>query len=139
VTDGRGAARVRYRSRVKFPAAVALLCFAASACGLFTVKEPYERWNITVSYIEDDAGEVSAEPGRLSVHGPRGEIRIDNSTDDERGFRIRELGVAAEIDDNSFRRIDVTGAEDGETYTFDDHLHPGGPRGVIVVDYIRQD
>ena len=120
-------------------AVVFALCFASSGCGLFTLDEPYKRWNISLAYIEEDDGSVEAQPERVTVNGPRGELRVDNSTEDERGFRIQGLGIAVEIDDNSSRRIDVTGAEDGETYTWDDHLHRGGPRGVIVVDYIRQD
>jgi hypothetical protein len=118
----------------------ALLCLVASTgCGLFTTKEPYERWNVTVSYVEDEDGRVSVEPARLEVHGPRGELRIDNSTEVERGFAIEDLGIEVRIEDNSFRRITVSGAQDGEEYTFHDDLNRRGPRGVLVVDYVRQD
>lgn len=114
------------------------MCFVGTGCGLFTLDEPYERWNVTVSYIEED-DVVQAEPQRLEVHGPRGEIRVNNSTRVDRGFKIDDLGIALELDDSSSSRVTVSGAQDGETYAFVDHLHRGGPRGVIVVDYIRQD
>jgi hypothetical protein len=125
---------------VRVGAITVLLALSVSGCGLFTVKEPYERWSETVSYVDNDDGAgVVAQPARIEVHGPRGEIRVDNSTRTERGFKIADLGIAARIDHNAFRRIQITGVQDGETYRFTDDLNPGGPRGVIVVDYVRQD
>lgn len=123
---------------MKIAAFVILLCFVATGCGLFTLEEPYERWNVTVSYIQEDEV-VGAEPQRLEVHGPRGEIRVNNSTRVDRGFKIDDLGIAVELDDSSSRRVTISGAQDGETYPFVDHLHRDGPRGVIVVEYVRQD
>ena len=123
---------------MKIAAAAALFCFVATGCGLFTLDEPYERWMVTISYIQED-DDVQAEPQRLEVHGPRGELRVNNSTRVDRGFKIDDLGIAVELDDSSSRRITISGAQDGETYPFVDHLHRNGPRGVIVVDYVRQD
>ncbi len=110
----------------------------ASSCGWFTIDEPYERWTATVSYIAEEKS-ILAEPARLEVHGPRGELRINNSTRQERGFKIDDLGIAVRIDHNRSRRIAITGAQDGETYRFTDDLNTRGPTGVIVVDYVRQD
>lgn len=115
-------------------AAVAL----GSGCGLFTLKEPYERWHVRVSYVEEDDRVVSS-PGSLEVHGPRGEILVTNSTEQTRGFKIDGLGVAAEIEENESARLQITGAQDGETYRFGDHLNGRGPRGTLVVRYVRQD
>lgn len=123
---------------MKIVAAAVAFSVTTAGCGLFTVKEPYERWMVTISYLEEGR-RVTAEPTRIEVHGPRGEIRVNNSTESERGFKIDDLGIAAEIEDSSSRRITISGAQDGETYPFVDHLNRGGPRGVIVVDYIRQD
>ena len=122
-------------------AGVLALAFAlsTSGCGWFTVKEPYERWNATVSYIDEEGEGVVAQPARLEIHGPRGELRVNNSTRTERGFKISELGIAVRIDHNQSRRIAIAGAQDGETYRFSDDLNRRGPRGVIVVDYVRQD
>ena len=111
---------------------------SSSGCGLFTIEEPYERWKVTVSYLADGTS-IVAEPARIDVHGPRGELRINNSTRQERGFKIADLGIAERIDHNRSRRIAITGAQDGETYRFTDDLNRGGPSGVIVVDYVRQD
>lgn len=124
---------------VRLVAVVIAVGFATSGCGLFTIKEPYERWNATVSYLADEDEAVVAEPARIEVHGPRGELRINNSTRVERGFKIEDLGIAVRIDHNRSLRIAITGAQDGETYRFTDDLHRGGPAGVIVVDYVRQD
>jgi hypothetical protein len=119
----------------------AIACFAvlvtASSCGLFTLKEPYERWNVVIAYHEDD-GVVTVDPTRVEVHGPRGELRIDNTTRVERGFQIEELGIAIELDDSDSNKVDITGAQDGETYAFRDHLNRDGPKGEIVVDYVAQ-
>lgn len=123
---------------MKIVAATVAVLVSTTACGLFTVKEPYARWNITVSYTEEGT-RVRAMPDRFEVHGPRGEILVHNSTEAKRGFKIQELGVAAEIEDDESARLDVTGVQDAETYVFEDHLNPGGPRGEIVVDYVRQD
>lgn len=117
-------------------AVVALL--SVSSCGLFTTKEPYERWKVSVAYLVD-RGRVAAEPNRIEIRGPRGEIRVSNSTPVRRGFKVDGLGIAAEIRSRTSRRFSVTGFEDGKTYTFLDHLHPDGPRGTIVVRYVRQD
>jgi cupredoxin-like protein len=131
---------VRYRRRVRIAALAVVVGLLASGCGLFTVKEPYERWKETVSYIDEGEGEgVVAQPARLEVHGPRGELRVANSTRTERGFKISDLGIAVRIDHNRTTRITITGAQDGETYRFIDDLNRSGPRGVIVVDYVRQD
>lgn len=123
---------------MKLRAGAVVVLLLASGCGLFTTKEPYERWNISLTYNES-GGRVVARPARLEVHGPRGEIRVHNTTDEKRGFKIEGLGVAAEIEDDESVRLSVTGVEDGKTYTFLDHLDPRGPRGRIVVDYVRQD
>lgn len=112
--------------------------FVASSCGLFTLQEPYERWNVIIAYHDED-DRVFAEPGRVEVHGPRGEIRVDNVTRVDRGFQIEELGIALELDNNQSATVDVSGAQDGETYAFVDHLNRDGPRGTLVVDYVRQD
>lgn len=118
--------------------AVAVVLLLSTSCGLFTVKEPYERWRITLTYKEEDR-RVVATPDSFEVHGPRGEILVHNSTEAKRGFKIEGLGVAAEIEDDESARLSVTGAQDGETYTFVDHLNARGPRGKIVVNYVRQD
>lgn len=125
--------------RVIKPVAAALVILALMpACGLFTLKEPYERWEIRMSY-EDVGGRVTAEPDSFEVNGPRGEILVHNSTQRTRGFKIPELGVAAEIEDDESARLEVTAMQDGETYKFEDHLDRSGPRGEIVVDYVRRD
>jgi len=120
--------------------AVVCVAFAvtASSCGLFTLKEPYEKWNVVIAYHDED-GEVTVEPARIEVHGPRGELRIDNTTRVDRGFQIEDLGIALKLDDSSSQKVDVTAAQDGETYAFHDHLNRDGPRGTIVVDYVRQE
>lgn len=115
-----------------------MVVVTSTSCGLFTLKEPYERWNVTIAYHTDD-DEVTVEPRRVEVGGPRGELRIDNTTRVERGFQIEELGIAVELDDSDSEKVDITGAQDGETYAFRDHLNRDGPQGTIVVDYIRQD
>jgi hypothetical protein len=125
-------------SILRLGATAAVFVLSTSACGLFTVKEPYERWNIRLSYTEEGS-RVVASPDRFEVHGPRGEILVHNSTQVKRGFKIEGLGVAEEIEDDESARIAVTGVQDEETYTFLDHLNPAGPRGTIVVDYIRRD
>ena len=127
------------RHRARFVAAALALVVAGSACGLFTIKEPFERWKITISYVAQDDGGVLAEPERIEVHGPRGEIRVNNSTRVDRGFKVEDLGIAAEIDKTNSVRLTVSGVEDGKTYRFLDHLNRNGPRGQLVVDYIRQD
>jgi hypothetical protein len=114
------------------------VALCTSSCGLFTLDEPYERWEVTIAYHDED-DEVVVEPERVEVHGPRGEIRVDNITRVERGFQIEELGIAVELEDSDSQRVDVTGAQDGETYEFRDHLNRGGPKGKLVVDYVRQD
>lgn len=123
---------------VKLGAAAVVVLLSTAACGLFTVKEPYARWKISLSYTEEGR-RVVASPDRFEVHGPRGEILVHNSTEAKRGFKIQGLGVAAEIEDDESARISVAGVQDGETYTFLDHLNARGPRGKIVVDYVRQD
>ena len=125
--------------RVAVAAAMMAVGLTSSACGLFTIKEPYERWNATVSYLADNDESIVAEPARIEVNGPRGELRINNSTRVERGFKIEDLGIAVRIDHNRSLRIGITGVQDGETYRFTDDLNRGGPSGVIVVDYVRQD
>ena len=127
---------VRY---VRLAAIVTAVGLTSTGCGLFTLEEPYERWNATVSYLADEAEAIVAEPARIEVHGPRGELRVNNSTRVERGFKIEDLGIAVRIDHNRSLRIGITGAQDGETYRFTDDLNRGGPSGVIVVDYVRQD
>jgi hypothetical protein len=123
---------------VKRAAAAIALLVTATSCGLFTLQEPYERWTVVIAYhTEEDV--TTVEPSRVEVHGPRGEIRIDNTTRVERGFQIEELGIAVELDDSDSQKVDVTAAQDGETYRFRDHLNDGGPTGEIVVDYVRQD
>ena len=118
--------------------ALALFALCTTSCGLFTLDERYERWQVTIAYhTEDD--EVVVEPETVEVHGPRGEIRVDNVTRVERGFQIEELGIAVELEDSDSQRVDVTGAQDGETYEFRDHLNRNGPSGKLVVDYVRQD
>lgn len=74
--------------------AVAVVLLLSTSCGLFTVKEPYERWRITLTYKEEDR-RVLATPDSFEVHGPRGEILVHNSTEAKRGFKIEGLGVAA--------------------------------------------
>jgi hypothetical protein len=125
--------------RAKIVTAALAFVVAGSACGLFTIKEPFERWEVTISYVAQDDGGVLAEPARIEVHGPRGELRVNNSTRVDRGFKIDDLGIAAEIDKTNSVRLSVSGVEDGKRYRFLDHLNRDGPRGEIVVDYIRQD
>jgi hypothetical protein len=122
--------------KVRAVALVALL--SVSGCGLFTTKEPYERWKISVAYLVE-GGRVVPDPDHLEIRGPRGEIRVSNTTPVRRGFKVDGLGIAAEIRSRASRRFSVTGFEDGKTYTFLDHLHRDGPRGTIVVRYVRQD
>ena len=92
---------------------------------------------MVIAYHEDD-DVVTVDPTRVEVHGPRGELRIDNTTRVERGFQIEELGIAIELDDSDSQKVDITGAQDGETYAFRDHLNRDGPKGTIVVDYVEQ-
>lgn len=123
---------------MKLAALAAASMVLGSSCGLFTLQEPYERWNVIIAYHDED-GRVFAEPSRVVVNGPRGEIRIDNVTREDRGFQIEDLGIAVELDNNQSANIDVTGVQDGETYAFIDHKNRDGPRGTLVVDYVRQD
>jgi endonuclease YncB( thermonuclease family) len=124
--------------RVRVAALAMVVGLSAWSCGWFTIKEPYERWTATISYLAD-GDTIVAEPTRIEVHGPRGELRINNSTRQERGFKIADLGIAERIDHNRSRRLTIAGVQDGETYRFTDDLNPRGPAGVIVVDYVRQD
>ena len=124
-------------SLLKRTIACVVVAITTSSCGLFTLKEPYEKWNVVIAYHDDD-GVVSVDPARVEVHGPRGELRIDNTTRVERGFQIEELGIAVELDDSDSQKVDVTGAQDGETYAFRDHLNRDGPKGTIIVDYVEQ-
>lgn len=123
---------------MRLAAVAAVVAVFTSACGLFTTKEPYERWNIAITYNEEGPN-VVARPEQVEVNGPSGEIRVNNSTEVERGFKIDDLGVAATIGEETSVRLQVVGVEDGESYTYLDHLNDDGPRGRIVVRYIRRD
>lgn len=131
------AARDRVQS-VKITAAALVTALAVSACGLFTMKEPYERWDARVNHVED-GDRVAFSPETLEVHGPRGRLLVTNTTNSTRGFRVEGLGVAVEVDQGESQRVEITGVEDGETYRFADHLHGDVPSGRLVVRYVRQD
>lgn len=123
---------------VKIATAAIVIALATSGCGLFTLREPYERWDARVNYVKQ--GEVVLlAPETLEVDGPRGAILVTNTTDTTRGFRIEGLGVAVEVDRSESQRVQVTGVQDGETYRFGDHLHSGEPSGRLVVNYVRRD
>lgn len=126
-------------ARTRIVAAGLVGLFLTSACGLFTLEDPYDDWSVNVVYREEDDGEVVADPDVVEAVGPTGEVEVRNSTEEERRFVIEELGIFRDIPDDETVRIEITGLEDGQSYTFVDDSAPGGPTGTIVVSFVRVD
>lgn len=108
-----------------------------SSCGYLRDKEP---WDQTVQYRTDPLGGLIVEPLQIRGDANYGIVNVVNDTGEDRGFAIRDLAVFERIPAGLTVAVEVDEAQDGMTYTFEDHVAPDATwRGQLVIEYVEDE
>lgn len=119
-------------------ALVLVMAGVISSCGYLRDKEP---WDQTLQYRRDAAtGALVVEPLVLQGDLNYGIVLVVNDTAERRGFAIRDLAVFEEIPAGLSVPVEVDEAQDGKTYTFEDHVAPDAQwEGKLVIEYVDEE